>query len=58
MERIVYDRMAEHDATHWWYRARRRVLAWLTGRSPSQDVPAEPLPAGIERAFGRVGRAS
>lgn len=39
-------------------RARRRVLAWLTGRSPSKARSAEPLPAGIERAFGRVGRAS
>ena len=27
MDRIVYDRMAAHDSTHWWYRARREVLA-------------------------------
>lgn len=27
MERIVYDRMAELDSRHWWYRARRAVLA-------------------------------
>ena len=27
MDRRVYDRMAEHDSTHWWYRARREVLA-------------------------------
>jgi len=27
MERIVYDRMAAHDSTHWWYRARREILA-------------------------------
>ncbi|MGC6400726.1 class I SAM-dependent methyltransferase [Sphingomonas sp. FW199] len=27
MDRIVYDRMAAHDTTHWWYRARREVLA-------------------------------
>jgi SAM-dependent methyltransferase len=27
MDRIVYDRMAAHDSTHWWYRARRDVLA-------------------------------
>lgn len=26
MDRIVYDRMAAHDATHWWYRARRDIL--------------------------------
>jgi SAM-dependent methyltransferase len=29
MERIVYDRMAEIDSRHWWYRARRQVLARL-----------------------------
>jgi SAM-dependent methyltransferase len=29
MERIVYDRMAEIDSRHWWYRARRAVLARL-----------------------------
>ncbi|PCD02343.1 SAM-dependent methyltransferase [Sphingomonas spermidinifaciens] len=27
MDRIVYDRMAAHDTTHWWYRARREILA-------------------------------
>jgi SAM-dependent methyltransferase len=27
MDRRVYDRMAEHDTTHWWYRARRDILA-------------------------------
>ncbi|MGN6271357.1 MAG: class I SAM-dependent methyltransferase [Sphingomonas sp.] len=27
MERIVYDRMAAHDSTHWWYRARREILS-------------------------------
>ena len=27
MERIIYDRMAEQDTTHWWYRARRDILA-------------------------------
>jgi SAM-dependent methyltransferase len=32
MERIVYDRMAELDQRHWWYRARREVLAALIRR--------------------------
>ncbi|HEY0114905.1 MAG TPA: class I SAM-dependent methyltransferase [Allosphingosinicella sp.] len=32
MERIVYDRMAELDSRHWWYRARREVLARLIQR--------------------------
>jgi SAM-dependent methyltransferase len=38
MDRIVYDRMAAHDSTHWWYRARREILAdYLTryGALPS-----------------------
>jgi SAM-dependent methyltransferase len=39
MDRRVYDRMAEHDSTHWWYRARRDILAdYLTreGRLPKE----------------------
>lgn len=32
VDRVIYDRMAEHDATHWWYRARREVLASLIRR--------------------------
>ena len=27
MDRVVYDRMAAHDSTHWWYRARRDILS-------------------------------
>ncbi len=33
MERIIYDRMAELDARHWWYRARREVLRALVSRN-------------------------
>ncbi len=29
MDRAVYDRMAQHDATHWWYVARRAILSGL-----------------------------
>lgn len=32
MERIVYEQMAELDQRHWWYRARREVLAALIRR--------------------------
>ena len=32
MERVVYDRMAELDTQHWWYRARREILATLIER--------------------------
>jgi SAM-dependent methyltransferase len=39
MERAVYEQMAEHDQRHWWYRARREVLAALIRRvaAPPQD---------------------
>jgi SAM-dependent methyltransferase len=32
MERVVYEKMAELDQLHWWYRARREVLAALIRR--------------------------
>lgn len=32
MERAVFDRMAELDQEHWWFVARRRILASLIGR--------------------------
>ena len=32
MERVVYEQMAELDERHWWYRARREVLAALIRR--------------------------
>lgn len=33
MERVVYEQMAALDERHWWYRARRKVLADLIRRS-------------------------
>ncbi len=39
MDRIVYDRMAAHDSTHWWYRARRDILADYLRRFG--DLPAQ-----------------
>jgi len=38
MDRVVYDRMAAHDSTHWWYRARRDILADYLTRFG--DLPA------------------
>jgi SAM-dependent methyltransferase len=32
MERAVYDRMAELDGRHWWFTARRRILATIVAR--------------------------
>lgn len=40
MERVVYDRMAELDGLHWWYRARRNILADLIQRRIA--LPAQP----------------
>lgn len=40
MERVVYDRMAELDQVHWWYRARRDILADLITRRIA--LPADP----------------
>lgn len=39
MDRMIYDRMAEHDSTHWWYRARRDILASVIARkvAPPKD---------------------
>ena len=39
MERIVYDRMAEHDSSHWWYVARRDILADYIARYA--DLPRD-----------------
>ncbi|MFN3388837.1 MAG: class I SAM-dependent methyltransferase [Allosphingosinicella sp.] len=62
MERIVYDRMAELDERHWWYRARRRILADLIAREIALPQNARILEIGcgtghnleMLRAFGRV----
>jgi len=40
VERVVYERMAELDELHWWYRARREILANLIERRI--PLPAEP----------------
>jgi SAM-dependent methyltransferase len=40
MERVVYQQMAELDQRHWWYRARREILAGLIRRE------AMPPPGG------------
>jgi SAM-dependent methyltransferase len=45
MERTVYDRMNELETTHWWFVARRRVIAVLIGRFLPR-TPARILEAG------------
>jgi SAM-dependent methyltransferase len=62
MDRIVYDRMAAHDSTHWWYRARRDVLAAYLSRIARLPKDARILEIGCGTGhnlpmlarFGRV----
>ena len=46
MEREVYEAMAEHDERHWWYRARRQVIAELIRRKVSLPSDAKLLEIG------------
>ena len=46
MDRIVYDRMAAHDSTHWWYRARRDILADYLTREGGLPARARVLEIG------------
>ena len=46
MERAVYDSMAELDERHWWYRARREVLAALIRRRARPPGQAKILEIG------------
>ncbi|MEO6432899.1 MAG: class I SAM-dependent methyltransferase [Sphingomicrobium sp.] len=46
MERAVYDQMAALDQRHWWYRARREVLAALIRRRARPPAGARVLEIG------------
>ena len=46
MERVVYRQMAELDQRHWWYRARREILADLIRRSARPPENARILEIG------------
>jgi SAM-dependent methyltransferase len=61
MERIVYDRMAELDELHWWYRARREVLRELIRRRIPLPDEARILEVGCGtghnfQMLGKFGR--
>jgi SAM-dependent methyltransferase len=58
MERIVYDRMAELDSRHWWYRARREVLAKLIERKvrPPRDASILEIGCGTGHNLAMLGR--
>ena len=62
MERAVYDRMAALDQAHWWFTARRRILAELVRRVAQPPKQARILEIGcgtghnlaMLEGFGRV----
>lgn len=60
MERVIYDRMAELDELHWWYRARREVLGALIRRTVELPPNAKALEVGCGtghnlKMLGRFG---
>jgi SAM-dependent methyltransferase len=62
MERAVFDRMAELDQHHWWFRARRRILKALIERVVQPPKDARILEVGcgtghnlaMLKPFGRL----
>jgi len=46
MERVVYEQMAELDDRHWWYRARREIIADLIRREARLPGNAQILEIG------------
>ena len=62
MERVVYQQMAELDDRHWWYRARRKIIADLIRRECYVPTSAQILEIGcgtghnlaMLSAFGHV----
>src|SRR3982751_6824954 len=46
MERVVFERMAEQDQRHWWFVARRRILADVIRRLVKPGPKARVLEVG------------
>ncbi|MEO7601748.1 MAG: class I SAM-dependent methyltransferase [Sphingomicrobium sp.] len=57
MERIVYEQMAELDQQHWWYVARRAVLAALIRRTirPPNDAAILEVGCGTGHNLAMLG---
>ena len=57
MERSVYTQMAELDQRHWWYRARREVLAALILRAvgPAKDATILEIGCGTGHNLAMLG---
>ena len=58
MDRIVFDRMAAVDQTHWWYVARRAILADLIARriQPPKDAHILEIGCGTGHNFPVLSR--
>ena len=58
MERLVYREMAELDERHWWYRARRAVLAELIRREavPPANAHILEIGCGTGHNLGMLGQ--
>lgn len=57
MERIIFDRMAALDQTHWWYVARRRILREAIARlvRPPQAARILEIGCGTGHNFAMLG---
>ena len=58
MERAVYEQMAEYDQKHWWYRARREVLAEMIRRlvNPPQNARILEIGCGTGHNLPMLGQ--
>lgn len=57
MERVIFDRMAALDQTHWWYVARRKILSDAIDRliAPPRDARILEIGCGTGHNFGMLG---
>ena len=56
MERVVYQQMAELDDRHWWYRARRQIIADLIRREARLPDAAQILDIPVGTVMSRLHR--
>lgn len=57
MERVIFDRMAALDQTHWWYVARRRILSNVISRTirPPKHARILEIGCGTGHNFSMLG---